>query len=159
MKLFFSLLFLTAAVTGFQHSSNAPIDKMSQFKWLVGTWVTQTNEGKIMETWLPMNDSLYTGQGTLYKKTTETVSLGNMQFQRRNKEYYFTPANATMEYKVVSLSKASFVAENKASENVQKISYILFKKDSLHTIWEGGGKRKDLYYGRVIKASPVKKAK
>ncbi len=160
MKLFFPLLFLTITVTGFQNSTNVPIDKMSQFKWLVGTWVTNNNEGKIMETWLPMNDSLYTGQGTLYKKTTETVSLGNMQFQRRNKEYYFTPANTSREYKVVKLSKTSFVVQNNASENIQKISYILFKKDSLHTIWEGsGGKRKDYYYGRVIKAAPVKKVK
>lgn len=160
MKLFFSLLLITVALAGFQHSSNVPEDKISQFKWLIGTWVTNNNEGKIMETWLPMNDSLYTGQGTLYKKTTETVSLGNMQFQRRNKDYYFTPANSSKEFKVVKFSKTSFVAENNSSDYPKKISYILFKKDSLHTIWEGGsGKKKDLYYGRVIKSAPVKKAK
>ena len=113
-----------------------------------------------METWLPMNDSLYTGQGTMYRKTTETVALGNMQFQRRNKDYFFTPANSPFEYKVNAISKNSFVAENRNAEYPQKISYILFKKDSLHTIWEGGaGKKKDMYYGRVIKAVPVRKSK
>ena len=113
-----------------------------------------------METWLPMNDSLYTGQGTMYKKTTETVSLGNMQFQRRNKDYYFTPANSPFEYKVSAISKNSFVAENRNAEYPQKISYVLFKKDSLHTIWEGGaGARKDVYYGRVKRSVPVKKGK
>ena len=158
MKLFFSLLLITATLVGFNRNSNPPLDKISQFKWLIGTWVTNNNEGKIMETWLPMNDSLYTGQGTMYKKTTETVSLGNMQFQRRSKDYYFKPANSLFEYKVSAISKNSFVAENRNAEYPQKISYILFKKDSLHTIWEGGaGKKKDMYYSRVIKAAPVKK--
>ena len=161
MKSFFFLLLLLVTLAGFNYSPHLPEDKISQFKWLIGTWSANNSEGRIIETWLPMNDSLYSGQGTMFRKTTETVSLGNSQFQRRRSDYYFTPANSTIEYKVVNMSKTSFVAENKSASYPKKISYILFIKDSLHTIWEGGSeKRKDLYFGRVKKAVPeVKKGK
>jgi hypothetical protein len=153
----FSILSLS-----FQDPKNGYEDKMSSFKWLIGTWVTNSKEGKIMETWLPMNDSIYSGQSTLYKKTTETVALETIQFVRRSKDYYFIPTvigpnnNNRVEFKVTSKGKDSFIAENKQNENPKKISYILYKKDSLHCIMEGGGKRKDFYFGRVVKAATPK---
>ena len=141
---------------------NGNQDKLSSFKWLIGTWVSITPEGKLMETWLPMNDSLYQAQATLYKKTTETVNLESLQLMRRDNNYYLIPTvgNAQpVEYRITSSTKNSFVAENPAHDFPRKIVYILYKKDSLHAYIEGGaGKRKDYYYGRV-KSNPAKPVK
>jgi len=153
----FSILSLS-----FQDPKNGFEDKMSSFKWLIGTWVTNTKEGKVMETWLPMNDSIYSGQSTLYKKTTETVALETIQFVRRNKDYYFVTTvigqnnNGPVEFKVTSRGKNSFTAENKQHDFPKKITYILVNPDSFHSILEGGGKKTEYHFTRVKKATVPK---
>ena len=165
MKYFFCLCLFTILITGFRPSTSPYEDRMSSFKWLIGTWVCNTAEGKIMETWLPMSDSMLTGQSTMYKKTTETVPLESIQLICRNKQYYFVPLvqgennNKPVEFKITSYNKNGFVAENPTHDFPQKISYTLYKKDSLHAIVAGNGKHKDYYYARVTKTAPPKAPK
>jgi hypothetical protein len=166
MKAIISSLLLCVLSLGFKNHSTGYQEKLSSFKWLVGTWVANTPQGKYMETWLPMSDTSYAGDVILYKKTTETVNLESIQLVKRNKDLYYIATikdqngSKTVEYKVSSFSKNSFVAENPGHDFPRKISYILFKKDSLHAIVEGGSrKRIDYYYGKVKKATPPKPVK
>jgi hypothetical protein len=151
-------------------SAGTNSDKMDSFKWLVGTWSMKTSEGTIMETWLPMSDTMFSGQSTMRKKTTEVVPLESVRLVCRNKEYYYIPTvkgqnnNAPVEFKITSVTKNSFTAENENHDFPKRIRYTLFKKDSLHAVIDGGksvpGKKQDFYYQRVKKApapAPVKK--
>ncbi len=141
-------------------------DKMGSFKWLVGTWVMNGPQGRIMETWLPMSDSILSGQSTLYKKTSETVPLEQVKLVCRGKDFFYIPVaqgqnnNKPVEFKITSYSKNKFTAENPDHDFPKRITYILFKKDSLHAYIDGGaklpGKRSDYYYARYKKPTEKK---
>src|SRR5690349_21748153 len=65
--------------------------RMDSFKWLIGTWKTQTPDGLLMETWRPMTDTSFDGETSLYKKTTETVTLEKIRLVSRGKDFYYIP--------------------------------------------------------------------
>jgi hypothetical protein len=129
----------------------------------------QTANGTLMETWLPMNDSVFAGQSTLRKKTTEVVSLEDIQLICRNREYFYIPAVAgqnegrPVEFKVTAYSKNGFTAINEAHDFPKRIQYILLKKDSLHAIIDDGAKtpakKQDYYFVRLKKTVPPKSVK
>jgi hypothetical protein len=161
----FSLLFLAIFIAGVVPPKSND-DKMSSFKWLVGTWTANTSEGRLMETWLPMSDSSFSGETTLYKKTTETVPLESIQLICRNKQYYFIPTmpgKQPVEFRITAMNKNSFTAENADHDFPKRIMYTLYKKDSLHAVIDGGkgstGKKQDYFYGRYHKPAQVKPVK
>jgi hypothetical protein len=120
-----------------------------------------------METWLPMSDSSFSGQSTLYKKTTETVPQETIQLICRNKQYYFIPTlpgKNPVEFRITTFNKNGFTAVNPDHDFPKRIIYTQFKKDSLHAVVDGGaaqpGKRQDYYFGKFKKpavSKPVKK--
>ncbi len=136
-------------------------NKMDVFKWLIGTWSTNTGEGRILETWRPMNDSTLEGESTLFKKTTETVQLEKMQLAYRDRDYYYIPVvsgqnnEQPVRFRVARFDKKSFTAENKEHDFPKRISYSLIKKDSLLARIDDGltvpVKKSDYYYSRVKK--------
>jgi hypothetical protein len=127
---------------------------MESFKWLIGTWKTQSKDGIIMETWRPMSDTSFDGETSLYKKTTETVTLEKIRLVARGKNYYYIPVvqgqnnNRAVEFRITAYSKKGFVAENPQQDFPKRISYTI-KKDSLIAFIEDGGKREDYNYVRV----------
>jgi len=133
-------------------------NKMDPFKWLIGTWKSQTAEGLIMETWRPMTDTSFEGESSLYKKTTETVMLEKIRLVSRGRDYYYIPLaqgqnnNRPVEFRLTSFSKKGFMAENPSHDFPKRISYTI-KKDSLYAFVDDGpsGKRKDYNYVRVKK--------
>jgi hypothetical protein len=134
--------------------------RMDSFKWLIGTWRTQTKDGTIMETWRPMTDTSFDGETSLYKKTTETVMLEKLRLVSRGKDYYYIPVmqgqnnNKAVEFRITTYSKKGFVAENPAHDFPKRISYTI-KKDSLNAFVDGGAsmpsKRETFNFVRVKK--------
>jgi len=150
---------------GFIQSTNDYEDKMGSFKWLVGSWSMNGKNELIVETWVPMSDTSFEGESTKYnKKTTETVPLEKIRLVYRNKEYYYIPVakgqnnNQSTVFKITSVSKKGFTAENPAHDFPKRISYVLTGKDSLHAFIDGGPgkptKRSDYYYARVKRPPP-----
>ena len=170
MKKILCGIIVCTSVMGFMLPKLLYEDKMESFKWLVGSWSMNKNNQLIIETWIPMNDTSFDGESTMYnKQTTETVPLEKIRLVCRNKEYFYIPVaqgqnqNQATEFKITSYNKKGFIAENPAHDFPKRISYVLLKKDSLHAFIDAGpsktAKRLDYYYERVKRPSlpPVNK--
>ncbi len=136
-------------------------NKMDVFLWLIGTWTLKNDQGTVMETWRPMNDSSYEGESTLYKKTLETVQLEKMQLVYRGGNYYYIPVASgqndgqPVRFRVTGFDKKSFTAENPEHDFPKRIRYTLVKKDSLLARIDDGKavpvKKSDYYFSRLKK--------
>jgi len=148
------LILPLAALFLFAFAQSRYIGKMDAFKWMIGTWKSQTKDGTIMETWRPMTDTSYDGETTLYKKTTETVMLEKIRLVSRGNNFYYIPAvqgqnnNKSVEFRITKYDKKGFIAENPSHDFPNKITYSI-KKDSLFASVEGKGKREEYKYVRV----------
>lgn len=165
MKKILCVILLCAGVMGFIQPTIGYEDKMGSFKWLVGSWSMNSTNALIIETWVPMSDTSFEGESTKYnKKTTETVPLEKVRLVCRNKEYFYIPVargqnkNQPIEFKITSVSKKGFAAENPSHDFPKRITYVLKGKDSLHAFIDGGpalpSKRSDYYYARVKRPPP-----
>jgi hypothetical protein len=164
-KIFLIFLSVTGLLSFISYQQ--PPGKMDGFKWLIGTWKMQTDKGIIMETWLPVDDSSFSGESTLYKPTTEVVTLERVNLVCRENSYYYIPVaagqneNKPVSFRLTAITKTGFTAENPEHDFPKRINYHLIKKDSLHAYIDGGPsmkeKRSDYYFLRVkTKAAPKK---
>ena len=158
-------IILLVGVMGFVDPNIFYEDKMASFKWLIGSWAMNSKNELIVETWIPMSDSIIEGESMKFnKKTSETVPLEKMRLICRNKEFFYIPMkegqqnNQPVEFKIISFSKKGFTAVNQAHDFPKRIIYDLFKKDSLHAFIDAGPgkkvKRVDYYYARTKRSTP-----
>ncbi|MBP6731415.1 MAG: hypothetical protein KA149_05110 [Chitinophagales bacterium] len=123
-----------------------PQNKAGHFKWLVGNWHLKDKD--VHEHWRLANDTLlsavsfhHTPQGA------ETVDE-NIQLVYRNGNYYYIPTvpdqngGAAIEFKIVSETSNSFVAENLQHDFPQRIVYQLIDAQHLLAYIEGLDKGK-----------------
>jgi hypothetical protein len=124
-------IILLVGVMGFVDPNIFYEDKMASFKWLIGSWAMNSKNELIVETWIPMSDSIIEGESMKFnKKTSETVPLEKMRLICRNKEFFYIPMkegqqnNQPVEFKIISFSKKGFTAVNQAHNEFSQTDYL-----------------------------------
>ncbi len=140
-------LFLTAMILRVQAQENS----VRQFLWLEGNW--KLDGKKEYEKWQLVNDSTMGGISYHYaqeehdKDETDIYFDESIRLLVRDTNYFYLPklrGQEEVEFKITSLYKKSFVAENPLHDFPQRIVYELKSTGHLHAYIAGTikGKRK-----------------
>ncbi len=120
MTLFFLLFWAT-----FLHPENSnPIKK---FNWLTGTWKCESKQ--IFETWMPASDTSMRAISYHLDEDGERIIDEIIQLIYQNGNYYYIPALSYLdkqkptEFLLSRHNSNGFIAENKAHDFPQKITY------------------------------------
>jgi hypothetical protein len=145
------LLFLILALASCQKSNKNDILKSS--KWLLGQWENKTDNGKLLEIWKKVNDSLYIGE-SFYIKRKDTLHFEKMQLsQKGEKLFYISTIKGQNNDKSITFShnieaQKQLVFENPNKVYPRKIVYQRFSKAHLLIEISGiqNGKRSSTRY-------------
>lgn len=128
------------------------------FDWLVGTWTMNKKDGVLSESWKREMAGYYAGESIMTKPDGKTVPLETIKIFKKDNHYIYMPLvpdqnfGKTVEFRITSLEKSGFVAENPDHDFPKRISYKLITADSLHAWIDDGRsvplKRSDFYYSR-----------
>ncbi len=131
---------------------------ISQFKWLIGSWMMQDEEGIVTEQWKKANDSLMEGSSDFIKGDS-VIPFEIIKLYKTDTSFYYEAKAAgqnneqPVAFKMTSFSDTSFVAENPEHDFPKRITYKLINKDSIHAFVDGGPskpeKKSEFYYSRV----------
>lgn len=148
-------VFLFLLVTAF---SEKPVNKMSQFDWLTGSWTMKMKKGTIMESWHSYNDSTMLGESLMISLTGQSNVLENLKLSYQSGTYYYISrvkgqnSGQEVKFRITSHSENGFVAENPEHDFPKRITYELVNKDSIHAFIDGGPsmpeKKSDFYYSK-----------
>lgn len=158
MKIITTGLFFVM-IAGFVAKSNQTDDKVSELKWLNGSWKMITKRGMIVESWVTINDSSMQGKSVLVKNESDSTVLENVSLIYQNKKYYYIPTatgqndNKPVYFTITSFNTKGFVAENPEHDFPKRITYQLINTDSIHAFIDGGAampeKKSDFYFSRI----------
>lgn len=158
MKIITTGLFFVM-LAGFVAKSNQTDDKVSEFKWLNGSWKMITKRGMIVESWVTINDSSMQGKSVFVKNETDSTVLENIMLTYRDNKYYYIPTakgqndNKPVSFEITFFNEKGFVAENPEHDFPKRITYQLINTDSIHAFIDGGAampeKKGDFYFSRI----------
>ena len=109
---------------------------LSSAKWLLGKWGNQTQRGKMVEEWSPVNDSTYGGRSYMIT-ATDSIPLGSIILKKEGSDIFYIPTvkgqnnDQPVKFKLTASSANQLVFENPAHDFPQKITYTLETEDSL----------------------------
>lgn len=138
------LLFLYSLVFLFACSENKVAEKkdLSQFKWLLGEWMDSTSDGKMIEIWNQIDDSVLVGS-SIYMAGTDTIFYEEISMRILNDTIFYIPSiqsqndGEAVYFALTSADRGEFTFENKMQDFPQKIIYTNPQKDSLVAFIEG----------------------
>ncbi|MFN8287174.1 MAG: DUF6265 family protein [Chitinophagales bacterium] len=121
-------------------------NSVTKFKWLEGKW-KETYTGDV-EQWVFM-DSVARGSSYGTNEQGQFSLTETMELVNKDGTYYYIPtvlnqnAAKPIEFKIVSFTETSFIAENPAHDFPQRIVYRLKNPNTLSAYIEGkhNGKR------------------
>lgn len=159
MKKLLILILLFVGLAGLISLTKRGNDKISEFKWLSGSWKMTTKRGAIVESWTVINDSSMQGGSVFIKNETDSTLLETISLVFRNNKYYYIPVtsrqndNKPVSFAITSFDRKGFVAENPEHDFPKRITYRLITIDSIHAFIDGGPsmteKKSDFYYSRI----------
>jgi len=130
MKKIFAIL-----VTGlFLHSSCANKDnqpsKLEKIDWILGYWEMVSPEGKVTESWIRTNDSVYSGIGKYTDTAGQTLTTEEISIVLRDDKLLYIPLVSNQNdgepviFREVDFSDTMVVFENKNHDFPQRIVYV-----------------------------------
>lgn len=145
------LLFLLLVLASCQKSNKNDILKSS--KWLLGQWENKTDNGKLLEIWKKVNDSLYTAE-SFFIKRNDTLHSEKIQLkQKGEKLFYISSIKGQSNDKPITFNhnieaQKQLVFENANNVYPRKIVYQRFSKAHLLIEISGiqNGKRSSTRY-------------
>lgn len=125
------LLILAAliALNGCSDKDNGP-SKLEQINWVLGYWEMVSPEGKVTESWVRTNDSVYSGIGKYTDTAGQTLTTEEISIVLRNGELLYIPEVSGQNnglpviFKEASFSDTMIVFENKNHDFPQRIVYV-----------------------------------
>ena len=158
MKKVFLPIIIFIAVTAFCFEKKHTSTKLDSIKWVIGSWITKTKQGTIIESWSIKNDSSYLGKSVLVKAHGGPDILENLELVSRNRELFYLSRvngqnnNQQLKFKITFFNDSKFVAEKPDHDFPKRITYSLINKDSIHAYIDGGPampeKKSDFYFSR-----------
>ncbi len=132
---------------------------IDSFSWLVGTWEMKVKNGALYESWLMLKDGSLQSKGFKVKSNGDTIPLESVQIAHKNDSYYYTSTvsdqnnRQPVPFKMTSVKKNEFIAENPVHDFPQRISYALQMDGSLYAFIDGKEKgqykKSEFMYQRV----------
>ncbi len=144
MKLFLKIclffVFLSSVIScNFLNNSSSKINSNSllgEVSWLIGSWENTVPEGKTIEKWQKLNDSVLVGK-SIFIKENDSLLLENIMIVQREEGLYYIPTvinqneGNPVEFKLSYKSGRMLVFENPQHDFPQKISYSKISNDSI----------------------------
>jgi hypothetical protein len=121
-------------------------------EWLEGSWVSEADSIRFIESWQKTNDSLLSGRGYAIKGT-DTLFSEKLEMRRENDTLYYIPTvsdqnkGEAIRFRLSKIDSTGFVAENSLHDFPKKIEYTI-KGDSIYAILTGsenGKERKEIF--------------
>lgn len=137
------ILFCTSVLFSCNYKSisirkTVSVNQTENLDWLIGNWkrINEKSNEETFESWVKINDNEFLGFG-LTLKNGDTISQEKMLLSKNSNEWKFSvslphKAEKTV-FKVTSLTKDSFICENKSNDFPKKIKYW-FEKSNLKAI-------------------------
>lgn len=109
---------------------------LNKLDWFLGSWSGQTSESIFTESWIKVNDTLYTGQ-SYFIKGNDTLSQETISLQQHDTSLFYVPLvegqneNKPVYFRLTFSDSLNAVFENPGHDFPQKIAYQLKPGDSL----------------------------
>jgi hypothetical protein len=125
------LLMLVAAIAlhSCSDKGNNP-SKLDKIDWVLGYWELVSPEGKVTESWIRTNDTVYSGIGKYTDTAGQTLTTEEISIVLRNNELLYIPEVSNQNngqpviFKEASFSDTMVVFENKSHDFPQRIVYV-----------------------------------
>ena len=106
-------------------------EAIKSISWLMGRWENKSAEGTMTETWVQLNDSVYSGK-SIFMEGKDTQFVETITIEQRGNEVFYIPVvknqndgKPTM-FKLTNANGSKVQFENPEHDFPQKISYELF---------------------------------
>ncbi|MDX1936935.1 MAG: DUF6265 family protein [Flavihumibacter sp.] len=138
-KLITILVFLGSSII-----AAAQTPKLSDCKWLLGSWQAERRNGMVTESWQQQNDSTFTATSYRVNAAGEKKLLEQIVLSESKGRLFYIPTangqnnNQPVRFEVTQLTKESFVAENALHDFPKRITYKKISADSLYACVDGG---------------------
>jgi hypothetical protein len=112
------------------------IDRLKSSNWLLGQWENKTDNGKLLEIWKKVNDSLYIGE-SFFIKRDDTLHFEKIQLKQKGEKLcYISTIKGQNNDKSITFShnievQNRLVFENSNNVYPRKIVYQRFSKAHL----------------------------
>ena len=131
-----TLILLLLAIVSCKDKEPTEKDKIKSANWLLGNWVTKTDDGILLENWKQLNDSTFNGE-SFFIKGNDTLHSEAIVLQQNGEELFYNATvkgqneNKAVAFKLTLGNEKQIVFENPKHDYPQKITYSLLTKDSL----------------------------
>ncbi|MGL2987510.1 DUF6265 family protein [Flavobacterium sp. RSSA_27] len=111
-------------------------EKIKASQWLLGKWTSQSEEGILEETWKSLNDSTFEGT-SYFIKGKDTLHNETIVLQQNGDNLIYNAKvsgqneDEAIPFVLTATTDKKLLFENPKHDYPKKISYTLFKKDSL----------------------------
>jgi hypothetical protein len=109
---------------------------LNKLDWFIGSWSGQTSESIFTESWVKVNNTLYSGQ-SYFIKGSDTLSRETISLQQHDTSLFYVPlvegqnGNKPVYFRLTFSDSVNAVFENPEHDFPQKIAYHLKPGDSL----------------------------
>lgn len=110
--------------------------ELTKTDWLLGSWINESANGTLSESWQKQNDSVYRGE-SYFVKQADTIHFESIVLSERNGSVFYSPTvrgqnnDKPVDFKLTSATASQLVFENPAHDFPQKIIYHKITGDSL----------------------------
>jgi hypothetical protein len=131
-----TLILLLLAIVSCKDKEATEKDKIKSANWLLGNWITKTDDGILLENWKQLNDSTFNGE-SFFIKENDTLHFEAIVLQQKGEELFYNATvkgqneNKAVPFKLTLGNEKQLVFENPKHDYPQKITYSLLTKDSL----------------------------
>ena len=105
-------------------------------KNLIGIWESQANDGKLLEIWKKVNDSVYNGQ-SYFILAKDTLHSEKMQLKQNGENLYYISTikgqnnDQAVTFKLIDSVQKQLIFENAKNDYPKKIVYKQISNDDL----------------------------
>ncbi len=117
------VLFMVLFSCTAQAQPTVPLD------WLIGTWVIENPNGKVVEIWTRSADGVLNGEGYFMNNAGEKMGGETIQIVNKDGKWYYVPAvknqndGKPVYFEIIMISKGEFISENPNHDFPQRIAY------------------------------------
>lgn len=110
--------------------------EIDSLHWLIGNWQNISPQGHFQENWKKINDTLFTGEGSLIAGN-DTMFYETIRLEQRGTYLYYIAVvrgqnnNEPVSFRLTSYGNHQFIFQNPDHDYPQKITYIHGPGDSL----------------------------
>lgn len=125
--------------------------KLEPFKSVIATWKTPAKNGSLYESWKVVNDSVFQSKAFMVKNSGDTIVMESVKIEYKQKAYFYTSTvanqnnNQAVPFKITTMSKTGFIAENATHDFPQRIAYEFKNDNQLYAFIDGN------FNGKYIK--------